>query len=116
MAKPTDRTRPTYTPEQVDELVAASEIATGILPTIDWCRDLDQQLRDAIADHLDLVRQQQAALVDRSRGWYLRDKLITATDEVLQTEMGSGSLSAALHVAGLGRQLRALAHCIRAAG
>ncbi|MFJ5973489.1 DUF6415 family natural product biosynthesis protein [Streptomyces sp. NPDC093060] len=109
MNQPTDRAAPDYTPAQVDALIAESAAATGILPTIDRCHHLNRQLRAAIQQLADQVRQRQAAFPERSRDWYRCDRLLTDTGTVLAEGMGHGLLSAALHVAALGRQAQALA-------
>lgn len=106
---PTDRAAPGYTPAQVDALIAEAAAATGILPTIDRCHHLNGELRAAIQQLADQVRKQQAAVPDRSRDWYRCDRLLIDTDTVLAEGMGHGLLSAALHVAALGRQAQALA-------
>ncbi|MFB7499999.1 DUF6415 family natural product biosynthesis protein [Streptomyces sp. NPDC056161] len=106
MTQPTDRP---VTRQPLDDLIAEAAAATGILPTIDRCHQLNRELRAALADLASQARTRQAAAGDRSRDWYRYDRLLTDTAGVLGQGLGYGLLSAALHVSALGRQAQALA-------
>lgn len=104
MTNPTDHPP---TREHVRELLADAQAATGILPTIDQCQRLNDELRRLLADLDAQVRQRQAQSVPRSRDWYAADRLTADAAAVLAESMGLGLLSAATHVAALGRQCEA---------
>lgn len=110
MTHPTDRTAPDQT---VDDLISEAYAATGILPTIDRCRELNTALREHIRQLDGQVRQRQDKASQRSRDWYRCDRLAADTRELLAHDMGSGLMSAALHVAQLGRHCQMLRDCIR---
>ena len=109
MSQPTDRAAPEQT---LDRLISEAFAATGILPTIDACRRMDEQLRAAIEELAEQVRARQAAARPRSRTWYRCDRLLVDTAETLAADMGSGLLSAATHVSALGRHCQRLRECI----
>jgi len=111
MGKPTDRNATGYTPEQVDELIGQAELATGILPPVEHCGELREQLRAAIGQLAGEVRQQQETLPDNSPAWYRCDRLLARTDDLLKDRLPTASLAAALHVAALGRLARELTDC-----
>ncbi|CAM5626831.1 hypothetical protein STENM36S_03992 [Streptomyces tendae] len=106
MTNPTDH--PTVQERDVHELLAAAEAATGVLPTIDRCRQLNDALRRLLVDLDEQVRLRQVHLVPRSRDWYAADRLATDSGRVLAESMGLGLLSAATHVSALGRQCAAV--------
>lgn len=109
MTNPTDRAAPR---QSIDDLISEAYAATGILPTIDDCRRINDGLREAIGEHAEEIRERQAGLPARSRDWYRCDRLLADTVELLARDMGSGLLSAALHVAELGRHCQMLRDCL----
>ncbi|MFJ4785182.1 DUF6415 family natural product biosynthesis protein [Streptomyces sp. NPDC088794] len=100
---------------KLDELISEAYAATGILPTIDDCRRLNEQLRAAIKELADEVRRRRDQMPARSRDWYRCDRLLADTGPLLAEDMGAGLLSAAMHVAELGRHCQMLRDCIREA-
>lgn len=113
MANPTDRTAPDQT---LDDLISEAYAATGILPTIDDCRRINDGLRAAIGELAGQVGERQLHKTARSRDWYRCDRLLADTETLLAQDMGAGLLSAALHVAELGRHCQMLRDCIRETG
>jgi len=111
MAHPTDRTIPAQRRE-LDDLIAAGLAASGILPTIDECRRLNTDLRAAIGDLADTVRRDQDRLPEASPDWQVREQALLGAQAALCGDLGRGLRSAALHVATLAEQARALAGCI----
>ena len=111
MTHPTGEAAPHQT---LDALVAEAQTATEVLPTIDRCRHLDTQLRDAIRDLHARVEEKAAGLTPRSRAWYACVTLTDRTDEVLAGSLGYGLLSAATRVAALARHCRSLADACEA--
>lgn len=101
MTNPTDHPP---TREHVQQLLDDAAAATGILPTIDQCQQLNNELRRLLAELDQQVRHRQADLTPRSRDWYAADRILVDTGVVLADTMGLGLLSAATHVAALGRQ------------
>lgn len=105
MTNPTDRAAPQ---QPLDALIDEAFDATRILPPYERCETLNRDLRAVVEQLADQVRQRQAAAPERSRDWYRCDRLLADTEAVLAEGMGHGLLSAALHVAALGRQAQAL--------
>jgi len=105
MAQPMDISA---TRESLDALIDAAFDATCVLPTIDRCRELDEQLRDAIDPLYATAREQADAYPARSRDWYRLTGLLEAADEALAAGLGAGLMSAALHLAALARVARGL--------
>jgi hypothetical protein len=105
VAQPTDRTAPDQT---VDGLIDEALDATRILPPYQRCTELNKQLRAAIGDLYPAVQEHAARQSERSRDWYRIHGALEETDDVLAAGLGSGLLSAALHLAALGRQCRTL--------
>src|SRR5258705_425173 len=103
MSKSTDRAASHYTPEQVDELIGQAELATGILPPVEHCGELREQLPAAIAQPAGEMRQQQETPPDTSPAWYRCDRPPARTADLLKDRRPTASLAAALHVAALGR-------------
>jgi hypothetical protein len=96
---------------RLDDLVAAADAATGILPTIDECRRLDVQLRAAMRELADTVRRRQDRLPEGSADWHACEEALLGAQAALCGGLGPGLRSAALQVATLGRQVRVLAAC-----
>jgi hypothetical protein len=105
MSKPTDRAAPI---QPLDILIAEALDATQMLPRPEHCEILNRQLRAAIGDLYLAAQQQLPEHAERSRGWYRIQNMLDATNDVLAGDLGSGLLSAALHLAALGRQAQAL--------
>ncbi|MFD7465200.1 hypothetical protein [Streptomyces tendae] len=111
MTNPTDHPP---TREHVQQLLDAAAAATGILPTIGQCQHLNVELRRLLAGLDQQLRHRQTGLTPRSRDWYAADRLLTDTGAVLAETMGLGLLSAATHVAALGRQAAAVLRWLEA--
>lgn len=109
MTNPTDRAAV----HTLDDLISEAYAATGVLPTIDNCRRINDGLRQAIGELAKQVQHLKAMQPVRSRDWYRCDKLLDGTTHLLACDMGSGLLSAAMHVAELGRHCQMLRDCIR---
>lgn len=99
--------------QELDQLISEAYAATGILPTIDDCHRLNERLRAAIKGLADQVKVRQDGQTAGTRDWYRCDRLLADTETVLAETMGPGLLSAAMHVAALGRHCQALRDCIR---
>jgi hypothetical protein len=99
--------------QELDDLISEAYAATGILPTIDACHRLNERLRAAIRDLAGQVKERRAGQTTGTRDWYRCDRLLTDTETVLAETMGPGLLSAAMHVAALGRHCQMLRDCIR---
>jgi hypothetical protein len=97
---------------RLDDLLAEAEAATGILPTIEDCRRLETQLCAAIRHLADSVRRRQDRLPESSVAWQACEDALLGAQAALCGGLGLGLRSAALHVATLGQQVRALAACV----
>ncbi|MER6350707.1 DUF6415 family natural product biosynthesis protein [Streptomyces sp. NPDC001634] len=108
MNHPTEPAAPHQTPGALDRLISEAFGATRVLPPHDRCVELRSQLRAAIeALHLD-AREARTGTVEYSRDWWRLTNAITDADHALAEDLGSGLLSAALHVAELARRAQAL--------
>lgn len=110
MSKSTDRAAPSQT---LDSLIARARAATGILPTIEQCGQMRDDLLPAIRRLTDKVRRQQGYLPERDAEWQQCEDALLQAQSALCGGFGVGLRSAALHVATLGEALAALAGCIR---
>lgn len=105
MQQPTDR-NPTQ--QTLNDLIDEGLAATGVLPAHERCVELNRYLRAAIGD-LSLQAREEAGQYDEgSRDWYRLHNLVRDADIVLKSGLGTGLLSAAIHVSALARQARAL--------
>lgn len=95
--------------ENLADLVTEADAVTEVLPTIGRCRELNDALRSHIRRLTERVEQRRDASMPRSRAWYEADNAVAETRSLLAHDMGAGLMSAALHVAALGRQARVLA-------
>jgi len=98
--------------QRYEALIDEAERATGILPTIDDCRRLNSDLRGAIGDLADRVRQRQDCLAPDTAAWQQCEQALLAAQAALIGDLGLGLRSAALHVATLGQAARTLGDCI----
>lgn len=105
MQQPTDR-NPTH--QTLNDLIDEGFAAPGVLPTHERCVELNRYLRAAIGDLSLQAREEAAQHDERSRDWYRLHNLVRDADIVLASDLGTGLLSAAIHVSALARQARAL--------
>ena len=107
MQQPTDR-NPIH--QTLDQLIGEGFAAPGVLPTHERCVELNRYLRAAIGD-LSLQAREEAKRHDEgSRDWNRLHNLVRDADVVLASDLGTGLLSAAIHVSALARQARALSN------
>jgi hypothetical protein len=105
MAHPTDRATRDQT---LDGLLAEAAAVDAVLPPIDDCRRLERDLRAAVRELADQVRQQQRHLALGGIDWNRHDQALLAAQATLLGGLGAGLQSAARHVAELGRRVREL--------
>jgi hypothetical protein len=105
--------RTTAQQAELDELIAEAKDATGILPTIDRCEEMRDQLRPAVADLADRVRRRQDCLPRGAAAWATCERALLQAQGALLGGFGVGLRSAALHVQTLGEAAEVLAGCIR---
>lgn len=110
MNHPTEQAAPPH--RDYEPLVAEALAATGILPTIDDCRRLNTELRDAIGDLAGRVRQLQDRLPREVADWQACEDALLRAQGALCGDLGLGLRSAALHVEALGQAVHALAVCV----
>jgi hypothetical protein len=114
MSNPTDRAALQAAREPaLNGLIAEAEAATGMLPTIDDCRRLRDDLRAAIGRLADQVRRRQDYLARGITGWQQCEEALLQAQGALIGDLGRGLKSAADHVRVLGEAARALDACIR---
>jgi hypothetical protein len=99
--------------QHLDQLIAEAADATGILPTIDRCEELRDQLRAAIGDLADQVRRRLDYTSTGTAEWTGCERALLQAQGALLGSLGAGLRSAALHVQTLGEAAGALADCIR---
>ncbi|MDH6610361.1 hypothetical protein M2164_005996 [Streptomyces sp. SAI-208] len=98
-----------------EQLIAEAASATGILPTIERCEELRDQLRAAITGLAEQVRRRLDNPATSTAEWIRCDRALLQAQGALTGSLGSGLRSAALHVQTLGEAAQALAGCIREA-
>lgn len=99
--------------QPLDDLIAEAQAATGILPTIDRCQQLRDELRAAVTALADQVRRRlDDADIDTPR-WTRLERALLQAQGALLGGFGVGLRSAAVHVKTLGEAAAALADCIR---
>lgn len=103
MSQSTDRAA---TEQTLTSLIDEAAQATQVLPPYERCVELNEGLRNAISGLCEQVEQQAGEHPVRSRDWYRLTGLLEQADMILGAGMGEGLMSAALHVAALGRQAR----------
>ncbi len=113
MAHPTDPAVPTQRRE-LDDLIARALAAPVVHPTIADCECMNRELRRAIAGLADTVRRDLERLPPATADWQIRERALLNAQGALCGGLGLGLRSAALHVATLAEQARALAACIPA--
>ena len=99
--------------QHLDQLIAEAADATGILPTIDRCEQLHDELRTAIGDLADQVRRRLDYQASDTAAWTRSEHALLQAQGALLGSLGAGLRSAALHVQTLGEAAAALANCIR---
>jgi hypothetical protein len=107
MQQPTDRNPIQQT---LNQLIDEGFAATGVLPAYERCVELNRYLRAAIGDLSLRAREEAKQHDERSRDWYRLHNLVRDADIVLKSDLGTGLLSAAIHVSALARQARALSN------
>ena len=98
--------------QHLDQLIAEAAAATGILPTIDRCQQLHDELRAAIGQLADQVRRRLDYPSDTAE-WARCERALLQAQGALLGSLGLGLRSAALHVQTLGEAAAVLAECIR---
>jgi uncharacterized protein YgbK (DUF1537 family) len=101
------------TTQHLDQLIAEAADATGILPTIDRCQQLHDELRAAIGDLADQVRRRLDYQASDTAEWTRCERALLQAQGALLGSLGAGLRSAALHVQTLGEAAAALSDCIR---
>lgn len=99
--------------QPLDELIAEAAAATGILPTIDRCQQLRDELRPRIASLADTVRRRLDYTATGTPEWTRLESALLQAQGALLGGFGRGLRSAAVHVKTLGEAAAALADCIR---
>ena len=99
--------------QHLDQLIAEAADATGILPTIDRCEELHDELRAAIGQLADQVRRRLDYQASDTAEWTRCEHALLKAQGALLGSLGAGLRSAALHVQTLGEAAAALADCIR---
>lgn len=112
MTHPTDRAA---THQPLDQLIAEAKDAAGILPTIDRCTQLRDELRPTIRRLADEVRRRQDTLLLGS-DWERCERALLKAQAALCGSFGFGLRSAAIHVKTLGEAAETLAACIQETG
>jgi hypothetical protein len=110
MSQPTDRAA---AQQPLDDLIAEAQGATGILPTIDRCQHLRDELRAAITDLAVQVRRRLDRAPHGSSDWARLDQALLQAQGALLGGFGVGLRSAALHVQTLGEAAAVLAERMR---
>lgn len=82
--------------------------APGILPAHERLVELNTRLRSEIARLKPVVERQADGMYHGSTDWYRRRSALNATRTCLADELSADRRYAAMHVAELGRRLRAL--------
>ena len=98
--------------QHLEQLLAEAATVTGILPTIERCQQLHDQLRAAISPLADRVRRRLDCLSPGTAEWRRFDGALLQAQGALTGSLGIGLRSAALHVQTLGEAANALAQCI----
>lgn len=98
--------------QHLEQLLAEAADATGILPTIDRCVEMRDQLRAAIRQLSEQVRRQQDNAAPGTREWRQYEQALLQAQGALTGSLGLGLRSAALHVQTLGEAAAVLAGCI----
>lgn len=98
--------------QHLEQLLAEAADATGILPTIDRCVELRDELRAAIRELSEQVRHRLDGELEGTPAWRRYDRALLQAQGALTGSLGLGLKSAALHVQTLGKAVEALAGCI----
>jgi GTP1/Obg family GTP-binding protein len=105
--------RTTAQQAELDELIAEAKDATGILPTIDRCQQLRNELQGRITDLANQVRRRLDYLPAGTDEWMRLEGALLQAQGALLGGLGRGLKSAAVHVKTLGEAAAELADCIR---
>lgn len=89
-------------------LIKEGLAAAGILPPYERLVELDEQLRAAINEILPVAQQAADKLNRGTPEWYSRQRAIDEARKALDSDLGIGLRSAALHVAELARHCHAI--------
>lgn len=111
MAHSTEQ-RTTAQQAELNKLIAEACDATGILPTIDRCQQLRDELRPRIAGMADQVRRRLDSADTDTPDWTRLESALLQAQAALLGGFGRGLRSAAVHVKTLGEAAAALADCI----
>jgi hypothetical protein len=101
------------TAQNLDQLIAEAKDATGILPTIDRCQQLRDELRPRITELADTVRRRLDYTARDTAEWTRLEGALLQAQGALLGGFGRGLRSAAVHVKTLGEAAEVLADCIR---
>jgi hypothetical protein len=111
MTNPTDRAAPRQT---LDALIAEAKAATGILPTIDRCKQLRADLVRDMQPLIEKVRSEQGRLARDTIDWRRCETALLQAQGALCGDLGRGLKSAAWHVRTLAEAALLLRDCIAA--
>lgn len=107
--QPTEHDTPA---QHLEQLIAEAADATGILPTIERCHELHDQLQAAIEDLANRARRRLDNPATGAPEWAHCNQALLQAQGALTGSLGSGLRSAALHVQTLSEAAAALAGCI----
>lgn len=86
-------------------LVEEALSACGTLPPHERLVDLNEGLRAELAELVPVVTEQSEKLDQGTPEWHARARALRAVASALEEDLGTGLLSAAMHVAELGRRV-----------
>ncbi|UPZ27585.1 DUF6415 family natural product biosynthesis protein [Streptomyces sp. LRE541] len=95
--------------QTLDALIEEAVGARQMLPPYERCVELNRLLRAAIGDLYLAAQERLGQLPEHRRDWHRVRNALADTDAVLADNLGSGLLSAAIHLGDLARQARTLA-------
>src|SRR3954466_5037566 len=99
--------------QPLDDLIAEACDATGILPTIDRCQQMRDELRAVVTGLAAQVRRRLDSADSGTPEWTRLESALLQAQGALLGGFGRGLRSAAVHVKTLGEAAAALADCIR---
>ncbi|MFF1709338.1 DUF6415 family natural product biosynthesis protein [Streptomyces sp. NPDC058268] len=98
MQQPTDATT-------TQALISEALAACRVLPPHERLVELNDRLRAELAQSVATVQAQMGGMDRGSVDWHRRQRALDAASNATAENLGSGLLSAAMHVAELGRRL-----------